>query len=199
MNLFPPPLSILINELEKLPGIGPKTAQRLCFFLLKQETKDTESLGKAILSAKEKIKLCKRCFNFTEETECSICKNEMRKQNILCVVEQAFDIVAIEKTGVYKGLYHVLHGCLSPLNGVTPASLKISELLSRLKEENIDEVIVATNPTVEGEATAIYLAHVIKPAGIKITRIAHGVPMGSDLEYADEVTLSRALNGRREM
>lgn len=198
MAYYAQPLDRLIEELSRLPGIGPKTAQRLAFYMLKMPKDRVESLADAIMQAKESITYCSVCGNFTDVDPCSICKTPYRDRNIIMVVEEPKDIVAIEKTRDYKGLYHVLHGAISPLEGIGPDDIKIRELLARITAE-VKEVILATNPNVEGEATAMYLAKLLKPLDVKVTRIAHGIPMGGDLEYADEVTLTKALEGRREM
>jgi recombination protein RecR len=184
-----------IVELSKLPGIGRKTAQRLAFHLLKVQRGEVEALAAALVALKEKVLSCSRCFNLTDADPCVICTNPKREHEILCVVEEANDVLALEKTGEFRGLYHVLGGALSPLDGIGPDDLRIRELLARL-QNGPTEVILATNPNTEGEATAIYLSNLIKPLGIKVTRIARGLPVGGDLEYSDEVTLSRALSGR---
>ncbi|HHV19511.1 MAG TPA: recombination protein RecR [Thermoanaerobacterales bacterium] len=198
MAYYAQPLDRLIEELSRLPGIGPKTAQRLAFYILKMSRDRVESLADAILQAKESITYCSICGNFTDVDPCSICQTPYRDRNIIMVVEEPKDIVAIEKTRDYKGLYHVLHGAISPLEGIGPDDIKIRELLGRITPE-VKEVILATNPNVEGEATAMYMAKLLKHLDVKVTRIAHGIPMGGDLEYADEVTLTKALEGRREM
>lgn len=187
----------LIEEFSKLPGIGRKTAMRLAFYILKEEKQEAERLAQALLDVKDKVKYCSICFNITESDPCFVCQDGKRDRSMICVVEEANDVLALEKTGEYKGLYHVLGGALSPLDGIGPDNLRIKELLHRLNE-NVKEVILATNPNVEGEATAIYLSKLIKPLGVKVTRIARGLPVGGDLEYADQVTLARALEGRRE-
>lgn len=184
-----------IEELSKLPGIGKKSAQRLVFYLLKIPREEVIALAKSLVDVKDKASYCSICFNITETNPCSICTNDKRDRSIICVVEEANDVIAFEKTGEYKGLYHVLGGALSPLDGIGPDDLKIKELLIRLKD-GVTEVILANNPTVEGEATALYLSKLIKPLGIKMTRIARGIPVGTDIEYADEITLTRALEGR---
>jgi recombination protein RecR len=189
----------LIDELTKLPGIGEKTAQRLTFFLLKASEDDVKQLAKALLDVKARVRYCSVCGNITEQDPCAICSNPKRNRQVLCVVEEPNDLLAIERTREYTGLYHVLMGTLSPLDGIGPEDIRIQELLTRLQQEPCDEVIIATNPNVEGEATAMYLAKLLKPLGIKTTRIAHGIPVGGDLEYADEITMTRALEGRREM
>ncbi|RMD90106.1 MAG: recombination protein RecR [Calditrichaeota bacterium] len=184
-----------ISELTKLPGIGRKSAQRLVFYLLKSSKEEVVQLAEALVSIKERVLFCSICFNITEQDPCFICSDEQRDRSVLCVVEEANDVLALEKTGQYHGLYHVLGGALSPLEGIGPEDLHIKELLARING-SIKEVIVATNPNAEGEATAIYLEKLIKPLGVKLTRIARGIPVGGDLEYADEITLSRALEGR---
>ena len=191
-------LEKLIEEFSKLPGIGKKTAQRMAFYILKSRKEEAEALAQAVLDVKEKVRYCSVCFNITEEDPCNICKDEKRERSIICVVEEANDVVALEKTNQYKGLFHVLGGVLSPLDGIGPDELKIKELLFRLKGKKVKEVILATNPNTEGEATAIYIAKLIKPLGIKVTRIARGLPAGGDLEYADQVTLANAIEGRIE-
>ena len=187
----------LIEELAKMPGIGRKTAQRITFYILKETKEEAASLSQAILDVKEKVKYCSICFNVTEADPCWVCQDEKRDKTLICVVEEANDVLALEKTAEYKGLYHVLGGALSPLDGIGPDNLRIRELLTRLKD-NVQEVILATNPNVEGEATAIYLSKLIKPLGVKVTRIARGLPVGGDLEYADQVTLTKAIEGRTE-
>ena len=184
-----------VEELSKLPGIGKKSAQRLVFYLLKLPRDEVISLSKAIVEVKDKASYCSICFNITETNPCSICNDAKRDRHVICVVEEANDVIAFEKTGEYRGLYHILGGTLSPLDGIGPDDLKIKELLARINDE-IKEVILANNPNVEGEATAIYLSKLIKPLGISITRIARGIPVGTDIEYADEITLTRALEGR---
>jgi recombination protein RecR len=184
-----------IEALTKLPGIGRKSAQRLVFFLLKVPRSEVEALAAALVALKEKVRHCSRCFNITEAEPCPICANPQRDNRTICVVEEANDVLALEKTGEYRGLYHVLGGALSPLDGIGPENLKVRELISRL-QSGVEEVILATNPTAEGEATAIYLANLIRPLGPRLSRIARGIPVGGDLEYADEITLTRALEGR---
>jgi recombination protein RecR len=191
------PLAVLIEELSKLPGIGPKTAQRLALYILNISRKEAGILAQSIINAKEQIKKCHICYNFTEQETCDICRDNTRQRDIICVIETARDLMAVEKTGGYKGLYHVLQGAISPLDGVEPDHLTIEHLITRLKKENIKEVILATNPNIEGEVTASYIARLLKPLNIKITRIAYGIPIGGDLEYADEVTLAQALLGRQ--
>ncbi len=197
--MYAEPLARLIEELSKMPTVGPKTAQRLAFYILRASPEDAARLAQAILDAKAQIHYCSVCFHITDVDPCVICTNPSRNRTLLCVVEDPRDVLAMERTREYRGLYHVLHGAISPLDGIGPDDLKIAELLSRVKTGEVSEVIVATNPRVEGEATAIYLAKILKPLGIKVTRIAHGLPVGGDLEYADEVTLAKALEGRREM
>lgn len=189
----------LINQFEKLPGIGHKTAVRLAFHVLEAPKEDAEEMASALMAAKEKVKFCSKCFNLTENDPCDICSNSKRDESIICVVENVKDVIAMEKTHEYKGYYHVLHGSISPMNNITAGDIKIKELLQRLSDDKIKEVILATNPTVEGEATAMYISRLIKPLGISVTRIAHGIPVGGDLEYTDEITLIKALEGRREM
>lgn len=198
MSRYAKPLSRLIDELRKLPGIGPKTAQRLAFHLIDQSEESVRSLAAAIVAAKEKIRYCSLCYNLTEMDPCVICNDTGRDQSVICVVEGARDIIALEKTRSFKGQYHVLHGAIAPLEGIGPGDLRVKELLARLHDP-VQELILATDPDVEGEATAMYLARLVKPLGIKVTRIAHGMPVGGDLEYIDEVTLGKALEGRREL
>ena len=199
MAYYPEPVARLIDALQRLPGIGPKTAQRLTFYLLKRSTDEVRELGDALRAMKEKITYCRLCFNVTDDDPCRICTDPRRDPNVICVVEEPNDLLAMERTGEYRGLYHVLLGALSPLDGVGPDDLKIRELLARLEGKDTAEVILATNPNVEGEATALYLAKLLRPLAVRITRIARGLPVGGDLEYADQVTLSKALEGRREM
>lgn len=189
----------LIEELAKLPGIGPKSAQRLAFFILKVSPEEAKKLAEAITQAKENIHLCEVCFNFTDLERCEYCRDARRDDSMICVVEEPRDVVALEKTREFRGRYHVLQGALSPLDGRGPDEIRIKELLQRLQGNSVKEIIVATNPNTEGEATAMYLAKLIKPLGIKVSRIASGLPVGGDLEYADEVTLGKALEGRREI
>jgi recombination protein RecR len=193
------PLLIAIEELSKLPGIGKKTAQRLAIHLLKSEVQQAENLIIALQNLKLKLRFCSRCFNISEEEFCSICKSEKRDQSIVCVVEEASDVLAVEKTHEYRGLYHVLGGVLSPLSGITPDSLHIKELLKRFEEEEIQEVILALNPDTEGETTSLYLAKILKPLGVKVTRIARGLPIGGDLEFADDATIGRAILNRSSL
>jgi recombination protein RecR len=199
MVLYAKPIDHLIEALMRLPGIGKKTASRLAFHILRSSSSEAHELARAILDVKEKIRLCSTCFNLTDEDPCRVCQDNRRYQEILCVVEGPNDLIAIENTGIFNGKYHVLHGTISPLEGIGPDDLKIKELLGRLQKEKISEVILATNPTVEGGATALYLTDLIKPLGIKVTRIAYGIPMGSEIEYSDGMTLSKALEGRREI
>jgi recombination protein RecR len=196
---YAPTLVRLIDALMRLPGIGAKTAQRLAFYILKAPREEATALAEAIVELKEKTRLCEVCFNVAEELRCPICQDPGRTRSVICVVEEANDLMAIERTGEFKGLYHVLQGSLSPLEGRGPDDILARELLRRLKDGGVQEVILATNPNVEGEATALYLQRLIQPLGVRLTRIAHGLPVGGDLEYADEVTLARALSGRREM
>jgi recombination protein RecR len=196
---YPEPVARLIDALQRLPGIGPKTAQRLTFYMLKRPPDEVRELGDALLAVKEKITYCRTCFNVTDENPCRICTDPRRDDHVLCVVEEPNDLLAMERTGEYRGRYHVLLGALSPLDGVGPDDLKIRELLARLEGRDTAEVILATNPNVEGEATALYLAKLLRPFAVRITRIARGLPVGGDLEYADQVTLSKALEGRREI
>ncbi|MGB9700856.1 MAG: recombination mediator RecR [Thermodesulfobacteriota bacterium] len=190
------PILRLIKELTKLPGVGEKTASRLAMYIIRSAPEDVENLARALREVKEKIRLCSRCFNLTEQDPCAICTDPQRDDKIICVVSSPEDLMALEKSRSFHGLYHVLHGVLSPLDGIGPQDLKIQELLARLHQEKITEVILATNPSAEGEATAQYLAQLIKPLSIKITRIARGVPMGGDLQYIDEVTLGKSLENR---
>lgn len=189
----------LINQFEKLPGIGHKTAVRLAFYILESPEPVAKEFSEIILKAKQSVKFCSICYNLTESSPCEICSNAKRDETIICVVENVKDVIAMEKTHEYKGKYHVLHGSISPMNNITAGDIKIKELLERLKDDSIEEVILATNPTVEGEATAMYISRLIKPLGIKVTRIAHGIPVGGDLEYTDEITLIKALEGRTQM
>jgi recombination protein RecR len=199
MALHAKPIDDLIEALTKLPGIGRKTASRLAFYILRSNPSEAQRLARAILDVKEKIRLCSICFNLTDEDPCRICQDERRTQEILCVVEGPNDLIAIENTGAFNGRYHVLHGTISPLEGVGPDDIKIRELMERIHRERVAEVILATNPTVEGGATALYLTDLIKPLGVKVTRIAYGIPMGGEIEYSDGMTLSKALEGRREI
>ena len=199
MFSYAPPLARLIEELSKLPTVGPKTAQRLAFHMLSMTPRDAEALAAAILEAKSRIRNCSVCGNLTEADPCGICTNPQRNRSVICVVEDPRDVAAMERTREFSGLYHVLQGAISPLDGIGPDDLRIAELLTRAATGEVREVIIATNPRVEGEATALYLSKVLKPLGVRVTRIAHGLPVGGDLEYADEVTLARALEGRREL
>jgi recombination protein RecR len=196
-NAYTPPVQSLIDELGRLPGIGPKSAQRIAFHLLKVPADDANRLAHAIREAKDKVRFCQRCFNVSEGDLCSFCTDDRRDSSIICVVEESRDIVSVERTGEFNGRYHVLLGAMSPLEGVGPEQLKIRELLDRLGPEGVEEIIVCTNPNTEGEVTAMYLARMLKPLGLKVTRLASGLPVGGDLEYADELTLGRALEGRR--
>jgi recombination protein RecR len=193
------PLLIAIEELSKLPGIGKKTAQRLAIYLLKSDDQQVDNLIKAVKDLKLKLRFCSRCFNLSEEEICNICKSDKREKTVICVVEEASDVIAIEKTHEYKGLYHVLGGVLSPLSGVTPDSLHIKELLKRFEEEDILEVILALNPDTEGETTSLYLAKLINPLNVNVTRIARGLPIGGDLEFADDATIGRAILNRSSL
>lgn len=199
MYMYPPSIQRLIETLSRLPGVGPKTAQRLAFHLLNTREADAIGLSKAIINARETVKRCKICGNLTDEEICSVCKDHNRTQTTICVVEQPGDSIVMEKTGEYRGLYHVLHGALSPMEGIGPKELNIQSLMDRLQDGKVKEVVMATNTSVEGEATAMYLARLIKPLGIKVSRLAHGMPVGNDLEYTDEATLARALLGRKEL
>jgi len=199
MSDLAPPVAALIEEFSKLPGVGVKTAQRLTFFLLRSPADQARRLAEAIMRVKESIVYCSRCFNITEVDPCLICSNPNRDQEVICVVEEPLDVLALEKTGAYKGLYHVLHGALSPVEGIGPKDLRIEELLKRVQEGTVREVILATNPNFEGEYTANYLQKELKSLPLKVTGLARGLPIGGDLEYADEGTLSRALEGRREL
>lgn len=199
MNYYAKPVARLIDQLSRLPGIGPKTAQRLAFHILNAPPEVAINLAKAVAEARSTVRYCPVCGNYTDEAPCLICRDERRSRDLLCVVERPRDVVAMEKSRSFKGLYHVLHGAISPMEGVGPEHLRIRELLKRLESGGIKEVILATNPNVEGDATALYLAGLIKPLAVSVTRIAHGLPVGADLEYADGVTLGKALEGRREM
>ncbi len=196
--LYPAPIQDLVNELAKLPGVGPKTAQRLAFFLLNRPEGESELLARAIVEARQHIQYCSVCFNFTDQDPCALCRNAGRDNGLIMIVEHPKDVVAMEKTHEFKGRYHVLHGAISPMDGVGPEDLKIRELLTRIKTGAIRELVVATGSSLEGEATALYLSRLMKPLGIKITRIARGLPMGGDLDYTDEVTLLKAFEGRQE-
>lgn len=193
------PVSRLIEELGKLPGIGPKSAARLTYYLLRIPEAEARALAEAIIAVKEKTVLCSSCQNITDSNPCALCGSKERDHSIICVVKEPLDILALERTGQYKGLYHVLHGVLSPMDGIGPDDLKIKELLQRLKTGSVKEVILATNPNLEGEATAMYLQRLLSPCGVRLTRLARGLPVGGDLEYADEITLTHALEGRQEI
>ena len=197
--MYSPSIEKLIQSFEKLPSIGNKTAARLAFYILNASEEETNEFVSSIINAKKNLKYCSKCFNISDTDPCPICANPKRDQSQICVVEDVRDIVAMERTHEFKGVYHVLHGSISPMNGVGPDDIKIKELLARLMDGQVKEVILATNPRVEGEATAMYLSKLIKPLGIKVTRIAHGIPVGGDLEYTDEITLTKALEGRREI
>ena len=199
LAVYAGPVQDLIDELGRLPGVGPKSAQRIAYYLLKLPAEDALRLATAIQEVKARISFCRRCFNIAEGEQCEICADSRRDAGTVCVVEEPRDIVAIEKTQEYRGRYHVLQGAISPIEGIGPEQLRVKELLGRLDEESITEVILCTNPNIEGEATAMYLARLLKPLGVKVTRIASGLPVGGDLEYADELTLGRALEGRREV
>lgn len=199
MDYFSNQISTLISELSGLPGIGSKSAQRLAFYLLSQPREEVAKLSEAIISARDNVKFCQECFTLTDEDICPICANSKRNKNIIMVVEDTKDLAAYEKTGKFEGVYHVLHGAISPMQGVGPNDIKLKELMVRLQQNDVEEVIIATNSSLEGETTAAYISKLIKPAGIKVTRIASGVPVGGDLEYIDEVTLLRALEGRMEL
>ena len=199
MSKFAEPMARLIDELKKLPGVGGKSAQRLAFHILRSSPDDAEALAGAIRNLKEKLHLCSVCSNITDVDPCSYCTNATRNQRLVCVVEEPTNIASIEKARFYNGVYHVLHGAISPLHGVGPEHLRISSLLKRIEAGNLDEIIIATNPTIEGEATAVHLTGLLKRPGVKITRIATGIPAGSDIEYADEVTMLKAMEGRREL
>lgn len=201
MQFFAPPVERLIEEFAKLPGIGQKTAQRLAFYIMNQPADVAQNFAQAILNAKQNIYTCKICQNLTDSEICPICKNASRDHSVICVVTDPKDVIAFERTREFRGLYHVLHGTISPLSGIGPDDIRIKELLNRIADENEDvkEVIIATNPDTEGEATAMYLSRILRPFGIKITRLAYGMPVGGHLEYVDEVTLMRALEGRREI
>ncbi|MDP3058264.1 MAG: recombination mediator RecR [bacterium] len=199
MRTYPEPIVKLISELSRLPGIGPKSAQRIAFHLFAQDRNIIVDLAQAMIEAKDKTSYCQVCYNLTDSTFCAMCNDSSRSRNIICVVEDPRDVNAMERTHDFKGTYHVLQGAISPLDGIGPEQIRIKELLVRLNENPVTELILATNPNIEGEATAMYLARLIKPLGIKVTRLAHGLPVGGDLEYADEFTLARALENRREM
>ncbi len=199
MSMYSPSIEKLIQSFEKLPSIGNKTAARLAFYILNASEEETNDFVSSIVNAKKNLKYCSKCYNISDTNPCQICGNPKRDQSEICVVEDVRDIIAMEKTHEFRGVYHVLHGSISPMNGIGPDDIKIKELLARLMDGQVKEVILATNPRVEGEATAMYLSKLIKPLGIKVTRIAHGIPVGGDLEYTDEITLTKALEGRREL
>ena len=200
MKQYPRPLNKLINELGKLPGIGGKTAQRLAFHVLSLSDREAEALASAIIEAKQSLHYCSVCGNLTDREVCGICSDESRDRSVICVVETPQDVMAMERIREFRGTYHVLHGAISPAEGIGPSDINLKSLIERLqKSDEVKEIIIATNPNIEGEATAMYAARLIKPAGIKVTRIAHGIPVGGDLEYADEVTLLKAMEGRREL
>ncbi|GAA0290665.1 recombination protein RecR [Gracilibacillus halotolerans] len=196
---YPEPISKLIDSFTKLPGIGPKTAVRLAFFVLNMKEEDVLDFAKALANAKRELTHCSICGNITDTDPCSICQDDSRDRSLICVVQDPKDVIAMEKMKEFNGKYHVLHGAISPMDGIGPEDINVPSLINRLKDEEVQELILATNPNVEGEATAMYISRLVKPSGIKTTRIAHGLPMGGDLEYADEVTLSKALEGRREV
>ncbi|MBR2290336.1 MAG: recombination protein RecR [Clostridia bacterium] len=196
---YSPSIEKLIESFEKLPSIGHKTAQRLAFYMLDQSKEEIKEFTDAIINAKNNLKFCSKCFNISDTDPCNICSNPKRDETIICVVEDVKDVIAMERTHEFNGLYHVLHGSISPMNGVGPEDIKIKELLARLMDGKVKEIILATNPRVEGEATSIYISKLVKPLGIKVTRIARGIPIGGDLEYTDEVTLAKALEGRSEL
>jgi recombination protein RecR len=197
--VYAAPVQDLIDELGRLPGVGPKSAQRIAFHLLKVDKPDALRLAQAISEVKDRVAFCQRCFNVSENDECGLCRDPGRDARVLCVVEEPRDLVAVERTSEFKGRYHVLQGAISPIEGIGPEALKIRELLARLEPEGVEEVILCTNPNIDGEATAMYLARLLKPLGLRVTRIASGLPVGGDLEYADELTLGRALEGRRDV
>lgn len=199
MENYSEPIDRLINEFSKLPGIGRKTAQRLAFHVINMDIKDVTGLSKALVDVKNEIKYCRVCCNISDTEVCPICANSHRDPSTICVVEDPRDVAAMERTKDYSGRYHVLNGVISPMDGIGPDMLNIKELISRLGDGSVKEIIMATNPTIEGEATAMYISRLVKPMGIKVTRIAHGLPVGGDLEYADDVTISKALEGRREI
>lgn len=199
MSYYSPSIEKLIQSFEKLPSIGNKTAARLAFYILNASEEETNDFVSSIINAKKNLKYCTKCYNLSDTDPCSICGNPKRDQSQICVVEDVRDIIAMERTHEFKGVYHVLHGSISPMNGIGPEDIKIKELLARLMDGQVKEVILATNPRVEGEATAMYLSKLIKPLGVSVTRIAHGIPVGGDLEYTDEITLTKALEGRREL
>lgn len=199
MSKFIPSINKLIDEFSRLPGIGKKSAQRLAFHVINMEQSDAYNFAEAILEVKRKIKYCEKCFNITESQFCDICSDQKRDHNLICVVESPRDLIAIENTKEFHGYYHVLHGAISPMDGIGPNEIKIRELILRLQEDDTNEIIIATNPTIEGEATAMYISKLLKGTDIKVTRLAHGIPVGGDLEYADEITLAKAIEGRRTL
>ncbi len=199
MSYYSPSIEKLIENFEKLPSIGHKTAQRLAFYMLDLSEEETKEFTDAIMNAKKNLHFCSKCFNIADTDPCNICANSKRDESIICVVEDVRDVIAMERTHEFNGVYHVLHGSISPMNGIGPDDIKIKELLTRIMEGNIKEIILATNPRVEGEATSMYISKLVKPLGIKVTRIARGIPVGGDLEYTDEITLTKALEGRSEM
>jgi recombination protein RecR len=199
MVATPDAVSRLVDEFSRLPGIGPKTASRLTYYLLRAPVEQVQALGDAVLQLRERIQFCSRCYNITELDPCPVCSDVRREQHSICVVEEPLDVLAIERTGEYRGLYHVLHGAISPVEGIGPEDLRVRELVERVKREPISEVILATNPSLEGEATAMYIRRQLYSLNVRITRLARGLPMGGDLEYADAITLARALEGRQEM
>ena len=199
MKQYAKPLNRLINELSKLPGIGGKTAQRLAFHILSMDKSQVEALAGSMTDAKEQMKYCSVCGNLTDQDPCSICSDESRDKSIICVVENPRDVMAMEKIREYNGLYHVLHGVISPMDGIGPEEINLKSLIVRLRDNDVNELVIATNPNIEGEATAMYIARLIKPSGIQVTRIAHGIPVGGDLEYTDEITLLKAMEGRKEL
>jgi recombination protein RecR len=197
MRIVPKSVERLIEELGRLPGVGPRTAERLAFFILRNDPSRASSLGAAVDSLHAGVRSCRICFNFAEGNECEVCSSAQREHNIIAVVEEPFDVVAIEKTGLYQGLYHVLGGVISPMDGIGPDQLQIDSLVRRIEKDGIEEIILATNPSLEGESTAMYIRHQLEATGVKLTRLARGLPVGGDLEYADQVTLGRALQGRQ--
>lgn len=199
MAFYAPPIARLLEELERLPGIGPKSAQRLAYHILRGDSETARRLADAIVEVKQSIRFCERCFNFAEAELCDICSNPGRDATMLCVVEEPRDVVAVERTGEFRGVYHVLQGAISPIDGIGPDQLRVRELIDRAGRGGVIEAIIATDPDIEGETTALYLARLLKPLGVRVTRIASGLPVGGDLEYADEVTLGKALEARREM
>lgn len=199
MSYYSPSIEKLIESFEKLPSIGHKTAQRLAFYMLDLSNEEAEEFTNSILNAKKNLHFCSKCFNISDTDPCNICSNPKRDESTICVVEDVRDVIAMERTHEFKGVYHVLHGSISPMNGVGPEDIKIKELLTRIMDGNVKEIILATNPRVEGEATSMYISKLVKPLGVKTTRIARGIPIGGDLEYTDEITLTKALEGRSEM